>query len=74
MSLGSSIADVEEKLTQTSNKLEDEVQNFNDETFAVQGAIADLNEELTKLATRSNMWDVIQKKVRGERSSERSER
>jgi chromosome segregation ATPase len=63
MSLGSTIADVEEKLNQTSNKLEDEVQNFNDETFALQGSVADLNEELTKLATRSNMWDIIQKKL-----------
>lgn len=63
MSLGSSIADVEEKLSQTINKLDDEVQNFNDETFAVQGSIADLNEELTKLATKSNMWDAIEKKL-----------
>ena len=63
LSLGSSIADLEEKLNVTNKQLDDEVQNFSDENFSMQGAIADLSDDLTKLATRSNMWDAIAKKL-----------
>ena len=39
------------------------MQNFEDGNFSLQGAIADLNDDLNKLATRSEMWDVIQAKL-----------
>jgi len=62
-SLTSNLSEIEEKLSKQATTLEDEVQNFNDESFNMQGTITGLNDDLLKLATRDKLWDVIDAKL-----------
>ncbi len=63
LNLSSAIADLDERLQKQAQSLEDEVQNFSDENIAIQGTIADLNDDLNKLATKAELWDIIEAKL-----------
>ena len=61
--LTSSIADVVESAKYQQTSMEDELQNINDENVSMQSAIADVTDDINKLATREEMWDVIETKL-----------
>ncbi|GMH55713.1 hypothetical protein TrST_g11605 [Triparma strigata] len=61
--LNSAIAELHDQLKVTNTTVTDQAQDFEDSNFALQGAIADLNDDLNKLATKSELWDVIQAKL-----------
>jgi len=62
-SLTSAIADVKETLKQHTKETADTLQNVEDEAITMSNSLIDLNEELTKLATRENMWEQMETKL-----------